>query len=276
MSQVQDNIGHVRPQKAVSMDYVRAFDAKDYLKKRFMGDALFDKSQEVQPLEFQIQCFYDFYSKFCAHIQHRRVLEFGGGPVIYQAIVATPFVSEVVFADYCEPCREEVQLWKNKDPAAHDWSSFFRYVETEILDSGMSARELEDRLREQLTVIPCNLMQEEPVDAKWGKFHAISTSYCLESVCQSKAEYEDAIRKLGDLLVPGGFLAMLMCMEATFYKVGVEDETELHQLHLTNADVRVFLEKMGFSVKLTKFQAVQVDAKLSDCKQKGFFVAQKR
>ncbi len=283
-----------RPGKAAtSADYVRHFDAKAYLKQRFSADALLGKEGvHVQPLKFQVLCFRDFYRKISqrhsgtgsrAGVAPRyRVLEFGGGPVIYQAIVAAPYASEIIFADYCEPCRREVQQWKDKDPVAHDWSPFFHYVETEVLNGAeVSAVQLEESLRQRMMIVPCDLTQDEPVDAKHGKFDAISTSYCLESVCESKAEFEGALRKLNNLLNPGGFLGMMISLEATFYKVGVNDskevekEQDLHQLYLTAADVRSSLERAGFSNIEQKSQHVAHESVITDGKKKAFFTAQK-
>lgn len=282
-------MSHTGGGETTSTDYVKDFDAKAYLEQRFTAEAL-RENRGVQPLKLQIQCYHDFYSRFRARAQQHdgsesaggpRALEFGSGPVIYPGIVAAPYVREFVFADYCEPCRREIHKWKVSDPAAHDWSPFFKYVESEVLGSVDGLR-LEDGLRKRMTVIPCDLTKNEPVDAKWGTFDVISTSYCLECVCKSKFEFQSAISKLAGLLKPGGFLAIMICMEATFYRVEKDDSSvdvqpELFQLYLTTADVCSCFEQTGFSVvgKPLSFQSNPNTGHLTDCKKREFFVAQK-
>ena len=269
-----------------SKDYERYFDTKAYLRNRFSGANLDvgrgEDPNKVQPLTFQIRCFHEFYAKY-----HRkwtstdaRLLEFGGGPVIYPLISAAPFVSEIVFADYAEVCCNEVQLWRDKDPSAHDWSPFFEYVST--LDAWGESRGKKDNapaMEEQLrgrfvSVISCDLTQDHPVDPKWGKFDILSSSYCLESVCQTKGEFESALKKLGELLKVGGYIAILISLETTWYKVGV-GENEFHQLHMTTFDVLAALENVGLTIEMLLHQEMPQN-EYNDCRKKGFFIARKK
>ena len=92
-------------------------------------EGIIDKERGVQP--FYLKVIHDFYSDYHHNWKPEtaRLLEFGGGPCIYPLISAAPHVSEIVFAEYAEEGRKEVELWKNNDPAAHDWTPYFRYVD---------------------------------------------------------------------------------------------------------------------------------------------------
>lgn len=110
-------------------DYQSYFDPKAYLAQRFStkNGEIEDKGyQAVHP--FFMECHHGFYSKYHPnwHNETARVLEYGGGPVVYYLSCAVPYVREIVFAEYLESCRSEVQLWREKDPASHDWVPYFR------------------------------------------------------------------------------------------------------------------------------------------------------
>ena len=110
-------------------DYQTYFDPKAYLAQRFStkNGEIEDKGyQAVHP--FFMECHHGFYSKYHQNWNNEtaRVLEYGGGPVVYYLSCAAPYVREIVFAEYLESCRAEVQLWREKDPASHDWTPYFR------------------------------------------------------------------------------------------------------------------------------------------------------
>ena len=52
--------------------------------------------------------------------------EISGGPCIANMIVASPYVSEIVFSDYLQQNLTEVKLWQRKDPTAYDWSPYLQ------------------------------------------------------------------------------------------------------------------------------------------------------
>ena len=110
-------------------DYQTYFDPKAYLAQRFST-----KNGEIEDRDYQavhpffMECHHGFYSKYHQNWDNQtaRVLEYGGGPVVYYLSCAAPYVREIVFAEYLESCRAEVQLWREKDPASHDWTPYFR------------------------------------------------------------------------------------------------------------------------------------------------------
>ena len=60
-------------------------------------------------------------------------LDFGGGPCLYNPIVAANRMREIHFSEYTEANRAEVQRWLARDPAAFDWGGT---IQTLILLEG--------------------------------------------------------------------------------------------------------------------------------------------
>ena len=102
-------------------------DAREYLTRFSVTNGVIDEERGVQP--FFLESIHDFYRNYHSNWDPdtARLLEFGGGPSIYPLISAAPYVSEIVFAEYAEEGRREIELWKNDDPTAHDWTPYFRY-----------------------------------------------------------------------------------------------------------------------------------------------------
>lgn len=261
--------------------YFKHFDAKGYLDSRFSSEngKLIDR---IQPLYFQLQSFHDFYSEYGSTLDPNsaRLLEFGGGPVIYQAISAVPYVKEVVFADYTDGCRKEINLWLTGDPAAHNWTPFFREVVSgyEGKEEMEAATEREEQLRQRIVaVVPCNIHADTTIDPELGKFDVISTSYCLESVNSTLAQYEDAFRKLGQLVKDGGYIVTLISLEMSWYTT-VAGGKKFEHLSLTSDNIRSALEKAGFAVVMHRRCDLPerfIKSGQNDCRAKDFFVGRK-
>ena len=56
------------------------------------------------------------------------VLVFGTGPTLHHVFLAAPHASEIHLADYLPANLEEIERWRARDPAAHDWRAFVRYT----------------------------------------------------------------------------------------------------------------------------------------------------
>ena len=186
------------------------------------------------------------------------MLEFGGGPTIYPLISAAPFVSEIIFSDYAEANRKEVTMWKNKEPKVRDWSNRFQYAMTELEgnDDPKAVEKRQDEVRRKIKdIIPCDLREDDVLlGAATGPFDIISTTLCIESVSQSLEEYRANLKKMYDLLKPGGFLLSFLDEECSGYSVGGES---YHYLYLTKDDVINSFKSKEFAVKETFQRAVK-------------------
>ena len=228
----------------VGEDYHNKFDPKAYL-NYFNGTG-----DQVEASEFSLRCLHEFWWKMAK--RNARVLDFGGGPAIYDLISAAPYAEEIIFAEYSEENRKEVASWRERSPGAYDWSPFFRFVLQRLEGKGRGEEALirEAELRKKIThILPCDIALEDPV--KWpstwtsqlGSFDVVITSSCLEAAAKSEIEYRDAIAKLKKYLKPGGFLVMYSFIGQTFYYVGKE---KFYFLFVSENQIQEILCQGGF------------------------------
>ncbi len=235
----------------VGNDY-SGFDAGFYLRTRY--------SSVGERNGFLLQCFHDSYKKYHGHWDQEksRLLELGGGPSIHPLISAAPFVSEIVFSDYAEDCRKQVQLWKDNDPKGHDWSPYLKYVVnrleglTDPEAVNVRERTLRDKIR---SIVPCDANAEHPLGGgvEPGTFDVVSMSGCLEAAVHSPSEYVKALGKVRSLLKVGGLLISAVYLGATWWKVQGEN---YHPFPLTEELVVTSMQQTGFTLLERRFSKV--------------------
>lgn len=253
--------------------------AQSYLTRRFSDP--YDRERKAQP--FLLLCLHEFYTKYSDrwNPHSARLLEIGGGPVIYSLISAVPHVSRAVHSDYAMSNLEEVLLWKNKDDSAHNWSPYFEYVVRELegnVNVVDAASRREDDLREKLCVVKCDLTADPILDSDYSRetFDIISSHFCNEVVADSISQYTEFIIRTSHYLKPGGFLVSLVSIEESWYMYGNTKYTD--HLYLTPQDVRKAHEKVGLNVMETSYFSIPLQSQdiLNDCKGILFIVLQKK
>ena len=234
-------------------DYIDHFDPRAYLNNYYKGEG--DKV-EVE-YEFPLKCYHEFWSTKIAK-KNLRVLEFGGGPCIYDLISAAPYAEEIIFAEYSENNRQEVAKWLQKSPDSHDWLPYFKYVVQTLegkKSEDVAIRECE--LRKKIALLPSDIGWEDPVEwpACWppqtATFDVVSASLCIEPIVKSLDDYTQAIAKLTKYLKPGGYLVMFSVSGGTFYTVGME---KFHIFNVSTKQVNDTLCKEGFTELEMKWQ----------------------
>jgi hypothetical protein len=89
-------------------------------------DYLSDYYRVVEPDERETIAFFAGAMEHAAAGQ--AVLVFGTGPTLHHVFLAAPKASEIHLADYLPTNLEEIERWRTRDPAAHDWRAFVRYT----------------------------------------------------------------------------------------------------------------------------------------------------
>ena len=204
---------------------------------------------QLEYTEFPLRCFHEFWSKMAK--RNARVLDFGGGPAIYDLISAAPYAEEIIFAEYSEENRKEVAAWRERSPDAHDWSPYFKFAVQRFEGKGSEEALIRDaELRKKISyILPCDIALEDPV--KWpstwtsqlGSFDVVTTSCCIETAVKSEVEYRNAVTRLRKYLKPGGYLVMYSSIGQTFYYVGKE---KFYCFSASENQIQETLRKEGF------------------------------
>ena len=223
--------------------YRNEFDPQAYL--HYYYDNLTEVHAEL------LKLLHEFYRSYGSKSSGLKVLDYGAGPTVLYAISAALQASEIVLADYSEKNCEALQGWLKRDPEAHDWTPFFKYVVQSL--EGLGEEEVTKRQEDVRTlikaVVKCDVHMDPPIQSGYeGPYDVIISLLCLECACSSLEEYEDAMTKLSTLLKPGGRI-VLSCVEGEdsaptqFYMVGAH---KFVSLTVTESFMRSTLEKAGF------------------------------
>lgn len=198
-----------------------------------------------------------------------RVLDFGGGPTLYTAIVAAGRAAEIHVSDYSAANRAAVQAWLAASPAAFDWRSF---TETVLQLEGAPATPATVAARKMLVrarltaVLACDatthpaLMTDEPSGAPHPQappaYDVLCTNLCLEAVAQDAAEWRQYLHNIAPLVRPGGMIVLSTVRRGTAYPVG---ERLFPVASLDEDDVRTALISAGFSPNTITIRTIPSD-----------------
>ncbi|XP_077996510.1 nicotinamide N-methyltransferase-like [Glandiceps talaboti] len=234
-------------------DYHDHFDPRKYLT---MKEKYWEEDRQFHELLFAV--------KEKGYLSGERLLEIGGGPCINRLITLTTTFPKIVFAEYTEANRKEVQRWKDKDPDAFDWSKHFKYV-AELQNNKENWQDLEDELRQHIIdVIPCDVEDDNIIKSEDDKpFDAILIASCLEFACSTHDAYERSVRNIYSLLRPGGTVIHFGRVGGNFYKVGDE---RFFALEVDEDFVTSAYKKAGFLIK-EKFKINEGDKTINDANE---------
>ena len=232
-----------------TMEY-RYNNARDYLVVRF-PTTVFEDDILAAGYGWVNKCYHNFYQTYHKEWDNSTavLLEVGGGPCIYTLITAVPYVAEIYHSDYVKACHDQVLLWKNKDPNAYDWSSYFKHVvhTLEGEASPNAVMERQEKLRSLLKdVVPCDLKADVVVPAVKGPVDIISSNYCLECSFDSLEEYSVALKKLYEMLAPKGFFVSQSVLGNTWCNLA--DVKYYNSFSLSIQEVQTYYGKAGFEV----------------------------
>jgi len=175
------------------------------------------------------------------------VLVFGTGPTLHHVFLAAPKASEIHLADYLPANLEEIERWRTRDPAAHDWRAFVRYT---LECEGLTAP-TEDEItgREELTrskitrLLQADARRPVPLDQSYA---TVISAYCADSATDDRATWETLMVNITGLVGPGGLFITAALRRCRSYLVGDKrfpsanvDERDLRRVHASGFSPRV-------------------------------------
>ena len=268
------------------MDIKGNFDVGYYLEKLYRDPT--DKERGLQP--FRLRCIYEFYKKFCTGLSSVRLLEYGGGPVIYPLISACPYVDEITFSDFQQASLDAVSMWKNGSEGSHDWFPYFKYVVSEIEgnDNKEAVLQRQMELRKKLKyftigdILAENILASDTVSpAPEGmpkQFDIVSCNLCLEVPAKTIYDYKRNVNTLSKLVKPGGYVISLVTLENSYYCFSNGGKEKSFLLYIQENDVREAYEEAGFVIVHSEVFVLEEKAQhigIDGSKSNMFIVGQK-
>jgi hypothetical protein len=175
------------------------------------------------------------------------VLFFGTGPTLHHVFLAAPRAAEIHLADYLPANLEEIERWRTRDAAAHDWRAFVRYT---LQCEGLTAPTDEDvTRREELTrskitrLLEVDARHPVPLDQRYA---TVISAYCADSATDDRATWETFMANITALVGPGGLFLTAALRRCTAYVVG---DKRFPSANVDEHDMRHVLAR-GFSPRV--------------------------
>lgn len=188
-------------------------------------------------------------------------------------------MAEIYHSDYVEACRNEVLLWKNNNPGAHDWFPYFKYVVNRLDDLPGEEAVIErmEMARNKLkAILFCDVKSINILPDNTGrKFDVILSTWCIENVVGSVEEYGNILKHIKLLLNPNGFFVTIVNLKSHYYRF---EGKQYPCFPITEENVISSLKEAGFDIRSKscyyKPENLIKSNTFSDTSGKGFFVAQ--
>jgi hypothetical protein len=152
------------------------------------------------------------------------LLEFGGGPTLYQLMAAAAKVKEIHFSDYLESNLTEVKKWKNRESNAFNWN---KVTATALLAEGITPttdviNAREEIFREKITKFSfCNAFRKNPLGSDAVvQYDIVNKHFVAESITDNRNEWKQIFANISSCVKPGGKLVMAAMKHCTAWKNG--------------------------------------------------------
>ncbi|CAF0942214.1 unnamed protein product [Rotaria sordida] len=164
--------------------------------------------------------------KFSQRNDHSKVLEFGGGPNLWPSFLLAQYFDEIWFCDYTPANLQAVRDWINHAPSAHNWTLYF----TAICPKDVDEKQWENKLRLAVSkdrIFRCDVNDPDTL-IQWKEqqqpplFDIIFSSLTFEAACLSIDHFIQTIKRLWNMLRPGGMMLVCSTKNETNYMVGNE------------------------------------------------------
>ncbi len=155
----------------------------------------------------------------------RPILVFGVGPTMHHVFAAAETASEIHLAEYLPANLVEVERWLADDDAAHDWRPFVEYTlqcEGIAAPTSEQIQAREDLTRSKVTkLLHGDARRSDPLAGSGqAPYSRVISAYCADSATDDMATWEGYLRRIADLVRPGGLFLTAALRNSSGYTVG--------------------------------------------------------
>ena len=203
-----------------------------------------------------------FFSR-AAHAINKNatLLEYGGGPTIYQLISFAPKVKSIHFTDYIHDNLLAVQKWINKEERAHNWTPFVEVAieyETGRKPSHETVTEREELVRSLLHDFGHVDALNPAVDTTPHKqYDMVSVNFVAESISKTEEDWQKSLDSILTYVKPGGQLCMTAIRGAEYWVSGGK---QFPAFSVTAKQLEREILRRGFTLEMIE----EIDAEIMD------------
>ncbi|XP_006890932.1 PREDICTED: nicotinamide N-methyltransferase [Elephantulus edwardii] len=243
--------------------YLSHFNPRDYLEKYYNFESR--HSAENQIVRYLLE---NLFKIFCLDgVRGDLLIDIGSGPTIYQLLSACESFKEIIASDYSDQNLQELERWLKKEPGAFDWSPVVNYV-CHLEGNRVKGPEKEEKLRQVVKqVLKCDVTQSQPLGpVSLPLADCLLTTLCLDAACPDLPTYRAALRNLGNLLKPGGFLVIVDALRSSYYMIG---ERRFSSLSLSQEAVETAVREAGYTIE--QFRVISLSYSATTADNEGLF-----
>jgi hypothetical protein len=153
------------------------------------------------------------------------LLCFGCGPTLHHVLLAAERMPEIYLADYVPENLLEIDRWRRREPGAHDWSAFARYILECESGASPTSQQIDARLellRSKIAgLVHADANLSDPLGREFrGFFCAVLSPYCAESATGERATWTLFCRNIASLVRPNGLFLTSALRLCERYKSG--------------------------------------------------------
>jgi hypothetical protein len=151
------------------------------------------------------------------------VLFVGTGPTLHHVFAVAEIASEIHLSDYLRPNLDEIAGWIGGKAGAHDWTPFVRYTlecEGVAQPSACDIAEREWLTRRKISrLLDIDLRKEQPLGEAARPYATVVSAYCADSATADHETWRLYMRRIMDLVEPGGTVLVAALRGARRYFV---------------------------------------------------------
>jgi hypothetical protein len=192
------------------------FDPMEYLREYYAQ--LGEENREL------LTFFTRAYTQIFRKLTKASVLEFGGGPTIYQLISAAKYPVSIDFSDFLTDNLHELTKWLDDRPEQFPWDAFIAYtLEREGKTSNPAAIQKRAQLirRKVKRFLHCDVRRPDPLGPEYRSgYDVVSANFVLEAITEERALWDRFLDHVLPLVRSDGYLVLCTVVDATKYRVG--------------------------------------------------------
>ncbi|XP_046340073.1 indolethylamine N-methyltransferase-like isoform X1 [Haliotis rufescens] len=250
--------------------YEEAFDAEVYL-EMYYGSLRSDIAAGDM-IPFMLKSFHEVFNKVyfeLGKITGKRFLDIGTGPSILSVISASEHCDSVYLSDFLPHCRRVLKEWVSGE-LTDKFNPFLEYViDLEKSEESLTSRE--NKIRSKIDgILPCDLFKEEPLEpAYFRPFDVVTTSLCLEAICEDSSSYKTCVKRIASLVRQGGHVVVYAVLGDTTYFVG---EEEFKSLHISKGEVEKVWTEAGFTITYCRDSVLPENERNKYCEFEAWYI----